>query len=62
MGAQPVALDWKEWDAQGVAATAAPAAKGGASSLRPLIESAWQKLPWGVANSLGGRLRSYITL
>lgn len=61
-GALPVALDWKAYDAQGVAAIAAPAAKGGASSLRPLIESAWQKLPLGVANSLGGRLRRYITL
>jgi FemAB-related protein (PEP-CTERM system-associated) len=61
-GALPVALDWKEWDAQGVAAPAVPAAKGGGSSLRPLIESAWQKLPLGVANSLGGRLRRYITL
>jgi FemAB-related protein (PEP-CTERM system-associated) len=61
-GALPVALDWKEWDAHGVAAVAAPAAKGGGSSLRPLIESAWQRLPLGVANSLGGRLRRYITL
>jgi FemAB-related protein (PEP-CTERM system-associated) len=62
-GALPVALDWREWDAQGVAAIAAPAAASGAgSSLRPLIESAWQRLPLRVANSLGGRLRRYITL
>ena len=61
-GALPVALDWKEWDAQGVAASAAPAATGAGSSLRPLIESAWQRLPLSVANSLGGRLRRYITL
>ena len=61
-GALPVALDWKEWDAQGMATLPAPAAPGGGSSLRPLIESAWQKLPLGVANQLGGRLRRYISL
>ncbi|KQQ87015.1 GNAT family N-acetyltransferase [Massilia sp. Leaf139] len=62
-GAQPVALDWKEWDAQGVAPAGVPAASGGkAASLRPLIESAWQKLPLAVTNSLGPRLRRYITL
>ena len=66
-GAVPVALDWKEWDAQGVAqgvtTAVAPATSGGAkSSLRPLVESAWQKLPLAVTNSLGPRLRRYITL
>jgi len=66
-GAVPVALDWREWDAQGVAqgigAGAAQATGGGmASQLRPLIESAWQKLPLAVTNSLGPRLRRYITL
>lgn len=61
-GALPVALDWREWDAQGVAKSAAPAASNGASFLRPLIESAWQRLPLAVANSLGACLRRYITL
>ncbi|MGJ9418479.1 GNAT family N-acetyltransferase [Massilia sp. CMS3.1] len=62
-GALPVALDWREWDAQGVEAPSAPAAQGGAASnLRPLIESAWQRLPLAVTNSLGPRLRRYITL
>ena len=62
-GALPVALDWREWDAHGVAPVVAPAAAGGAaSSLRPLIESAWQRLPLAVTNSLGPRLRRYITL
>ena len=62
-GALPVALDWREWDAQGLAPANAPAATGGAaSSLRPLIESAWQRLPLVVTNSLGPRLRRYITL
>ncbi|MFC5510917.1 GNAT family N-acetyltransferase [Massilia jejuensis] len=60
-GALPVALDWREWDAHGVAP--APAASNGAGSkLRPLIESAWQRLPLTLANKLGSRLRRYITL
>lgn len=66
-GALPVALDWREWDGQGVALQAAPIAVPGAgggikSNLRPMIESAWQKLPLAVTNSLGPRLRRYITL
>lgn len=63
-GALPVALDWKEWDAHGVApaASAATAAQGGPSRLRPLIEGAWQRLPLAVTNSLGPRLRRFITL
>lgn len=66
-GAVPVALDWREWDGQGVAqganAIAAPAGGGGIkANLRPMIESAWQKLPLAVTNSLGPRLRRYITL
>ncbi len=66
-GAVPVALDWREWDAQGVAqgadAIAAPVSGGGIkANLRPMIESAWQKLPLAVTNSLGPRLRRYITL
>jgi FemAB-related protein (PEP-CTERM system-associated) len=62
-GAMPVALDWREWDTDGVAPAAAPAAQGGvSSSLRPLLESAWQRLPLVVTNSLGPRLRRFITL
>jgi len=69
-GAVPVALDWREWNAQGVAQGAdpisvpgAPGAAGGIKAkLRPMIESAWQKLPLAVTNSLGPRLRRYITL
>lgn len=61
-GARPVALDWREWDAQGTAPIAAPATSGGKSTLRPLVESAWQRLPLAVTNSLGPRLRRFITL
>lgn len=62
-GALPIALDWREWDARGVAPSAKPSAHGSsASRLRPLIESAWQRLPLTVTNSLGPKLRRYITL
>ena len=65
-GALPLALDWREWDGQGVALHAAPIALPGGggikSNLRPMIENAWQKLPLAVTNSLGPRLRRYITL
>lgn len=62
-GALPVALDWREWDAQGVAPVAASPANGSAAaSLRPLVESAWQRLPLAVTNTLGPKLRRYITL
>ena len=63
-GALPVALAWREWDAQGVAPVLAPAVTGGgaASKLRPLIESTWQRLPLGVTNRLGPKLRRFITL
>jgi hypothetical protein len=43
-------------------AAAVAASGGGGSKLRPLIESAWQRLPLAVTNSLGPRLRRYITL
>lgn len=61
-GALPVALDWRDWDVQGAAPILAPATNGSASRLRPLIESAWQRLPLAVTNSLGPKLRRYITL
>ena len=66
-GAWPLALDWHEWDekgaAQGAGPNAAPAASGGvALCLRPLVEGAWQRLPLAVTNSLGPRLRRFITL
>jgi FemAB-related protein (PEP-CTERM system-associated) len=62
-GALPVPLDWREWDAQGAAAVTAPVVGGGAASrLRPLVEATWQRLPLALTNSLGPRLRRFITL
>lgn len=62
-GALPVALDWREWDAQGMAAAAAPAAGSTTgSNLRPLVEAAWQRLPLALTNGLGPLLRRFITL
>ena len=62
-GARPIPLDWREWNAQGIVPSVKTPVHGGpASRLRPLIESAWQRLPLMVTNSLGPRLRRYITL
>jgi hypothetical protein len=36
--------------------------KAGPGRLRPLVEQVWQQLPLGLTNSLGPRLRRYITL
>lgn len=48
-GAKPYALPWADQP-------------GKASRLRPFIESVWRKLPLGVANWIGPKLRRYITL
>lgn len=58
-GATPIALDWKEYDQQGlVTVSAAP----GNSKLRPLIASTWAKLPEPITNKLGPIFRRYISL
>lgn len=59
-GAVPQALDWQEWDRAGV--RRAPAAHAGSGGLRTLVEQVWRILPLGVTNTVGGRLRRYITL
>lgn len=48
-GAKPYALPWTDQP-------------GTASRLRPFIEGVWRKLPLGVANWIGPKLRRYITL
>ena len=60
-GALPHLLDWQEWDGGGARRAPAAASSGG-GRLRPLIERTWSKLPLGVANTVGPRLRRYITL
>ena len=48
-GARPYALPWADQP-------------GTASRLRPLIESVWRRLPLGMVNWIGPKLRRYITL
>lgn len=61
-GAAPCELDWQQWSASG-RETDQPAQGGGtAARIRPLVESAWQRLPLALANAMGARLRKYITL
>lgn len=61
-GAVPEALDWRSWDGQGVPVLADASSGTGPGKLRPLVEKVWQSLPLQVANSLGPRVRRYITL
>ncbi len=60
-GAQPCPLAWQEWKA-GASQPQPDAVKAGPGRLRPLVEQVWQQLPLGLTNSLGPRLRRYITL
>jgi FemAB-related protein (PEP-CTERM system-associated) len=60
-GAQPCPLAWQEWKA-GASQPQLDAVKAGPGRLRPLVEQVWQQLPLGITNSLGPRLRRYITL
>lgn len=60
-GAEPVLLDWQQFDKQGnVEARAANATSP--SRLRPLVEQLWSHMPASVMTWLGGSLRRYITL
>lgn len=54
-GAQPVPLDWVDL------LNPSPATRNG-SGFRAQVEKVWQKLPLGVANLVGSRLRKYISL
>jgi len=60
-GAQPCPLAWQEWKA-GASQPQPDAVKAGPGRIRPLVEQVWQQLPLGITNSLGPRLRRYITL
>jgi FemAB-related protein (PEP-CTERM system-associated) len=60
-GAQPCPLAWQEWKA-GASQPHVETAKAGPGRLRPLVEQVWQQLPLVLTNSLGPRLRRYITL
>jgi FemAB-related protein (PEP-CTERM system-associated) len=60
-GARPCPLAWQEWKA-GASQPHAETVKAGPGRLRPLVEQVWQQLPLALTNSLGPRLRRYITL
>jgi hypothetical protein len=60
-GAQPCPLAWQEWKA-GASQPHVETVSTGPGRLRPLVEQVWQQLPLGLTNSLGPRLRRYITL
>lgn len=61
-GAEPWPLDWQQWTAAGMAPPAPATVESGGSPARAAVESVWQKLPLALTNSLGPRLRRYITL
>lgn len=61
-GAEPWPLDWQQWTAQGMAPPPPATVDSGASPARAAVASVWQKLPLALTNSLGPRLRRYITL
>ena len=57
-GAKPALLNWQDYNHSGLIEPL----ETGASKLRPLIASAWSKLPASITNALGPLLRRYITL
>lgn len=60
-GAREQGLAWTRRHAARGADRPGPAAAGG-KSLRPLAEACWRRLPLGVANWAGPKLRRYISL
>ncbi|MCH8537178.1 MAG: GNAT family N-acetyltransferase [Alkalimonas sp.] len=62
-GAEPVPLDWQLLQPRQSGITHLLSTdEAGPSRLRALAEKSWQKLPLGLANSLGSRIRRYIAL
>ncbi|GAW95523.1 MULTISPECIES: FemAB family XrtA/PEP-CTERM system-associated protein [Colwellia] len=57
-GAQPVLLDWRE----DIQTAAQPEVASGNSRIKSLVEKIWKKLPLAVANTIGPKLRRYISL
>lgn len=55
-GAQPYLLSWQNWMEQGGTGTSAP------GKIRPMLESAWRRLPLGLVNVLGPLVRKHIRL
>jgi len=57
-GAKPVLLDWNEYIADKKTAEG----DGDQSDLRKIVENVWRRLPLALANTLGPRIRKYISL
>lgn len=57
-GAKPVPLDWKSYLVDGNVTEG----KRGSQSLRILFQKVWRRLPLRLANTLGPRIRKYISL
>lgn len=55
-GAQPYLLSWQNWMEQGGTSTSLP------GKIRPMLESAWRRLPLGLVNMLGPLVRKHIRL
>lgn len=58
-GAQPVPLHWQRWTNQGELLVEGGAGRGW---MRQQAERLWQRVPLGVSNCLGPRLRRYVSL
>ncbi len=61
-GAQPLPLDWQNFDSQGHARNDTSVASGGKGRLRLLAETIWRQLPHGASVLIGPRIRKYISL
>ena len=57
-GAQPIPLEWSSYTPSGAIVNI----QSKSSSLRPIVEKIWQKLPLIIANSLGPLVRKHISL
>ena len=57
-GARPVLLDWQTLGKQGVLTEMS----NGKSRIRDMVETVWKKLPLSVVNTIGPRMRRYISL
>jgi FemAB-related protein (PEP-CTERM system-associated) len=58
-GAKPTLLEWRDDNVQ---SDAQMGIAQSTSSIKPLVEAVWKKLPLAVANSIGPKLRRYISL
>jgi FemAB-related protein (PEP-CTERM system-associated) len=55
-GAQPYLLSWQDW------MEASETGAGAPGKIRPMLESAWRRLPLGLVNVLGPLVRKHIRL